>query len=86
MENAKIPPEKQQKTPLQQALLIGWELGYSIAVPIVLLALGGRLLDRHFGTSPLFLLAGILVSLVTSTFWLMRIAKRMLSDIEKDTQ
>ncbi|MBP9748715.1 AtpZ/AtpI family protein [Patescibacteria group bacterium] len=86
MENANIPQQKEQKTPLQQALVIGWELGYSIAIPIVLLALGGRLLDRHFGTSPLFLLAGVLISLVTSTIWLIHIAKRLLSDIEKDTQ
>jgi F0F1-type ATP synthase assembly protein I len=85
VENAKIAQEKAKKTPLQQALLIGWELGYSIAIPLVLFALGGRLLDRHYGTSPLFLLIGVLVSLVSTSLWLTRIAKRMLSDIEKNS-
>lgn len=84
VENSVAPQKKQQKSPLQQALAIGWELGYSIAIPIVLFALSGRFLDRHYGTSPLFLLIGVLISLVSTSLWLMRIAKRMLADIEKD--
>lgn len=50
-----------------QALSLAWELGYMIAVPVVLLALGGRLLDRKFGTSPWLLLAGIILSIVASS-------------------
>lgn len=65
--------------------MIGWELGYSIAIPLVLFALAGRLLDRHFNTSPLFLLLGVLLSLVITSLWLTRIAKRMLSEIEKES-
>ena len=51
------------------ALGLAWELGYTIAVPIVVFALAGRLLDRKLGTAPWLLLVGIFLSLgVTS--WL----------------
>ena len=44
-----------------------WELGYTIAVPAVLLGLGGGYLDKHvFGTSPFLLLAGLLLSFMIS--------------------
>jgi F0F1-type ATP synthase assembly protein I len=49
------------------ALSLAWELGYTIAVPIVVLALAGRFADRRLGTSPWLLLAGIFVSIVIST-------------------
>jgi F0F1-type ATP synthase assembly protein I len=45
------------------------ELGYTIALPLVAAALVGRLLDRHLGTAPWLLLAGILISIAVST-WL----------------
>lgn len=51
------------------ALSLAWELGYTIAVPIVAFALGGRWLDRKFETSPWLLLAGIFLSLIVSS-WL----------------
>lgn len=51
------------------ALSLAWELGYTIAIPIVVFALGGRLLDRKLGTSPWLLLVGIGISLVVSS-WL----------------
>lgn len=50
------------------ALALGARLGFSIAIPLVILALGGRLLDRRYDTSPLFLLIGILLSLAASGY------------------
>jgi F0F1-type ATP synthase assembly protein I len=50
------------------ALSFAWELGYTIAVPIVVLALLGRFLDKKLGTSPWLLLAGILLSIVVSSY------------------
>jgi len=41
-----------------------WELGYIIAIPIIVLALLGRFLDKKLLTSPLFLIAGIFLSLI----------------------
>jgi ATP synthase protein I len=50
------------------ALGFAWELGYSIAVPLVVFALAGRLLDKYLGTSPWLLLVGLLVAIVSSSY------------------
>lgn len=50
------------------AYSLAWELGYSIAVPLVVLALGGRLLDKKLGTAPWLLIAGILFSIIISSY------------------
>jgi F0F1-type ATP synthase assembly protein I len=62
------------------ALGLAWNLGYTIAVPLVVLALGGRFLDRKLGTSPWILLAGILFSIALSS-WL--VYKKTLDIIGK---
>ncbi len=56
------------------ALGLAWEMGYTIAVPLVLFALGGRFLDHKLGTSPWLLLTGVIVSIPISTiviYWKM---------------
>jgi F0F1-type ATP synthase assembly protein I len=50
------------------AVSLAWELGYSIAVPLVVLALGGRFLDKKLDTSPFLLIAGILISIFASSY------------------
>ena len=50
------------------AIGLAWELGYTIAVPIVALALLGRFLDKKLGTSPWILLFGILLSVAVSSW------------------
>jgi len=60
---------KNEKENTWSALGLAWKLGYTIAIPLVLFALGGSLLDKKLETSPVFLLAGILVS-ITITSWL----------------
>lgn len=65
------------------ALSLAWQLGYSIAIPLVVLALLGRLLDKKFGTSPWLLLAGVLVSLVVSTFAVYFKTIKILEDTEE---
>ena len=50
------------------AVSLAWELGYSMAVPLVGLALLGRFLDKKFGTSPWLLLVGILISISISSY------------------
>ena len=51
---------------------IAWNLGYMIAVPLVGLAFGGRLIDRIFGSTPLFFLLGMLVAIILSTILVYR--------------
>ncbi len=62
---------------------LAWRMGYTIALPIVLLALGGRLLDKRFNTSPIFLLAGILLSIILSTLGILKIILPILNDMGK---
>jgi len=47
---------------------LAWELGYTIAIPIVLFALLGRWADHSLGTSPWLLLTGVLISILISSF------------------
>ncbi|MBI4034014.1 MAG: AtpZ/AtpI family protein [Candidatus Brennerbacteria bacterium] len=62
-------------------LVLAWELGYTIAIPLVGLALLGRFLDKSFGTSPLFLLIGIFVSILVSSFLVYRKTKKIIDNI-----
>ena len=60
------------------ALAFAWELGYTIAIPIVLFAFLGRVLDRIFSTSPLLLLGGIVASIFLIAFLVWRKASRFM--------
>lgn len=50
------------------AVGLAWQLGYTIAIPIVIFALAGRYLDKKLGTAPWLLLLGILVSIAISSW------------------
>lgn len=58
-------------------LQLAWDLGWIIALPIALLGFGGALLDKKLGTSPLLLISGILLSLVITTFGLIKKIKQI---------
>ncbi|MEK7518929.1 MAG: AtpZ/AtpI family protein [Patescibacteria group bacterium] len=77
------------ETPQQQgfwkALGMAWELGYIIAIPIVMLGLGGRLLDKRLETSPWLFLAGVLVSIILTSFGLVWKFKKLLKDVEQES-
>lgn len=68
MDKSEKPQEIKEKSQVWFALSLAWQLGYSIAIPLVALALLGRFLDKKFGTSPWLLLVGIFLSLIVSTF------------------
>lgn len=59
---------------------LAWQLGYTIAVPLVVFALAGRYLDKKLGTTPWLLLAGIILA-IASTTWL--VYKKTKEIIEK---
>jgi len=66
-----------------EALGFAWEMGYTMAIPLVALALGGRLLDKHFGTSPAFLLTGILLSIIASSILVGIKATKIINKVSK---
>ena len=63
----KVAPFTNGDLPNWSAWRLAGELGYTIAIPIVLLALLGRWADRQFESSPWLLLAGIVVSIFISS-------------------
>lgn len=68
---------------LMQALSLAWQMGYLLAIPLVALALAGRLLDKRLDTSPLFLLIGIGLSIVISSILVAKKALEIISEISK---
>ena len=61
-----------------------WELGYIIAVPAVLFAFGGRMLDKSLDTSPFLLMAGLGLALMLSMAIIYRKVEKLL-DIKRKT-
>jgi F0F1-type ATP synthase assembly protein I len=63
------------------AFRFAWQLGYTIAIPIVTLAVGGAFVDRWLGTKPWFMVGGIGLSMMLSTvgvyFKAMKVMTRM---------
>lgn len=50
------------------ALGLAWELGYAIALPLIVLAVGGRLLDKALDATPLFMLIGVVLSMFITSW------------------
>jgi F0F1-type ATP synthase assembly protein I len=86
-----MPKEMESKEKsVWQGLALAGELGYTIAIPLIVFALLGRFLDKKIGTSPWFLLAGILLALATSAIGvgkkIMEIIKEQKKEEEKKKQ
>jgi F0F1-type ATP synthase assembly protein I len=84
VDNSSKAKDSKEKQQTWTALSLAWQLGYSIAVPIVALAFTGRLLDRKFNTSPWLLLTGIFLSLIISTFAVYLKTIKILSQAEPE--
>ncbi|PIR66914.1 MAG: hypothetical protein COU51_01250 [Parcubacteria group bacterium CG10_big_fil_rev_8_21_14_0_10_36_14] len=67
-----------------QALSLAGQLGYTIAVPLVILALIGRFFDRKYDSSPWFLLGGIFLSLIITSIWITKKSMLIMRDITED--
>ncbi|HUT21929.1 MAG TPA: AtpZ/AtpI family protein [Candidatus Bipolaricaulota bacterium] len=80
MENDK----EKDKKPWVFALGLTFQLGYTIAVPLVALALIGRFLDERFETSPWLLLIGIILSLFISSWLIYFKIIKIFAEINKD--
>lgn len=65
------------------ALKLAWELGYTITIPLIILVLIGRFLDKRFDTSPIFLFVGIFFSMIISVMGIYKTVKPILSKFEK---
>ncbi len=61
------------------ALGLVWELGWLIAIPAFLFGFGGAYVDKHYGSSPTFVLVGLLLAFILSAFMVYRRVKGVLS-------
>lgn len=61
---------------------LGWVVALSLLIPLGI----GLWLDRRMGTTPLFIIVGMLVGVLSATVGTARIALRMMRDIEARQQ
>lgn len=79
-------PKKTSASTLFTTLGIAWGFGYTIAIPLVVLALLGRWVDNHWHTSPWGLIAGILLSIVISSVGLVMKFTKLMAEINSPTK
>jgi hypothetical protein len=77
-----MPSATPQRTAFFQAIGYAWQFGYTIVVPLIVLGIGGRWLDRKFGTHPWLFLAGVVVSIAISSIALTIKALKIMRSIE----
>ena len=64
--------ELKKKSKEFSVLGIAWNVGYMIAIPIIFYTVAGVYIDRTFGTSPLFIVIALILSVVTSMFIILK--------------
>lgn len=74
--------ENKNNSVMWQSISIAMQLGYTIALPLVVFAITGRLLDKHYDSSPIFLLTGVVLSLIVSSILTFIKMRRILEKIE----
>ncbi len=67
--------------PYWQAMRLALDLGWMIVIPLVLLALAGRLADQYFDTSPWLLLVGMTLAMALTTILLVRKFTQLMNDL-----
>lgn len=70
-------PTPAQNNAYWEALGLVFELGYLIAIPAFLFGFGGAHLDKIYGTSPLGVIAGLIIALLISSFAVYRRVQRI---------
>ncbi len=71
-------PDRKTSEGLRLGLKLVWELGYIIAIPVVVLGFGGAYLDKRLGISPLFLLLGLGLALFLSWLGVRRMIRKIM--------
>ncbi len=76
------PNEKQNQTKFSKWHMVNLalDMGYIIAVPLVVLGLLGKYLDGKYSTEPFLTLGGIILAIVLTTVWLTKKFKQYIRD------
>jgi F0F1-type ATP synthase assembly protein I len=77
------PSEAGQNRRFLYAISLGAELGFLIAVPMVLFLLLGLYLDKKFNTLPVFLISMVILCMITTIF---EVRNLILPFLEKRSQ
>lgn len=78
-----------RKRPVENSLLsskalgLAFDLGYTIAIPLVVFGLGGRWIDTHYHTHPVFFLVGLALALVATSIWLAKKLSSLVISLNK---
>ena len=75
-----IGMNKKPSPPLGESLALMGQLGFVIVIPIVLGAILGSFLDGKFHTSPILILVGLLLGLISGIFGAYRLFSRAIKD------
>lgn len=59
---------------------LAFDLGFQIAIPLVVFALIGRFADKAFDTTPFLLVGGIVLAALASTYMVYRKVSKLLKD------
>lgn len=76
----------QQKGTFAQALGFAWDFGIIVVAPLVAFGIAGKLLDKHYATSPWFLLGGLLLSIGISVTLLVVRLQKIIERVTKNQQ
>lgn len=80
--DASATQKAQERQYIMLGLRIIGEFGAIIAVPIVLLTMLGQKLDAVYGTRPMFLIAGFIISFALSAYMINRKARLFAKDYD----
>ncbi len=75
-------PSPKQKNDTIVAFELAWELGYMIALPLVIFALIGRYFDTRFHSSPIFILVGIFFAFFISSYFVWQKTSTLYQEID----
>ena len=71
----------QTRSAIWQAIGFAWDFGIVVVLPLAALGIGGRLLDKHYGTSPWLFLTAMMISIFLSVFLLIVRLKKIIAKI-----
>jgi len=74
--------ENKDRTVFLKTLSLAWEMGYTIAGPLVVLAFLGRFLDKKYESSPIALLSGVFLAMIISGVIVFKKTKKIMDDVK----
>ena len=70
--------EKKELNTTAELTSFAFDIGYSIAIPIIILVALGRFADKHFNTAPWLMITGLILSIITTSIIVYRKTKDLL--------